>query len=58
MMFITDVKGSARSGWEASIYKLRNEATNELIVIVFSWSEGLVTQRAQAILKALQELEK
>ena len=58
MMFITNAEGSARAGWKVSIYKPRNEPTNELIVTVFSWSEGLVTQRAQAILKALQELQK
>ena len=58
MMFTTDAEGSTWAGWKVSIYKPRNEPTNELIVTVFSWSEGLVTQCAQAIIKALQELEK
>ncbi len=58
MMFITDVKGSARGGWEASIYKPRNQATNEPIAIVFGFNEAITALRAQAIIEALQALEK
>lgn len=58
MMFFAEIEGSVRAGWKISIYKPRSEPTNELIATVFGWSKALTTQRAQAILKALQELEK
>lgn len=58
MMFIAEPVGDLRNGWKASIFKAVNEPQNELIATVYGWNQSLTTRRAEAVLKALQELEK
>ena len=58
MMFISEVTGSLTAGYKASIYEAVHEPANKLIATVHGWSEYIVCERAKAVLKALQELEK
>lgn len=57
-MFRTDTTGHLVAGYKASIYERADEPANKLIATVYGWSEPITVQRAEAVLKALQELEK
>lgn len=58
MMFRTDTTGNLAAGYKASIYEPAKEAQNTLVATVYGWNQSLATRRAEAVLKALQELEK
>lgn len=58
MMFIAAPTGNVMQGWKISIYEAVNEPQNKLIATVYGFSESFTQKRAEAVLKALQELEK
>lgn len=58
MMFATRPEGSLTSSYKICIYKPAPAAMNTLVAVVVGITETQATERAEAVLKALQELEK